>query len=62
VVEAMSLEMEVVSIAGIYNRLVIWDASLIHSAESYEEFTEDPRLVHLHFFNVAKPSGSDVVA
>jgi hypothetical protein len=43
------------SVAGIYNRLVIWDASLIHSATSYTEFTEDKgeatRLVQLFFFD-----------
>lgn len=41
------------SIAGIYNRLVIWDAHLIHSATSYEDI-EDARLVQLFFFNVIK--------
>jgi hypothetical protein len=42
-------------VAGLYNRLVIWDAGLIHSATSYEEFTEDTttptRLVQLFFFD-----------
>jgi len=36
-------------VAGIYNRLVLWDASLIHSATSY---VNGPRLVHLFFFDV----------
>jgi hypothetical protein len=43
------------SVAGLYNRLVIWDASLIHSATSYSEFTEGSvattRLVQLFFFD-----------
>jgi Family of unknown function (DUF6445) len=43
------------SVAGLYNRLVIWDASLIHSATSYTEFTEGSaartRLVQLFFFD-----------
>jgi hypothetical protein len=44
------------SVAGIYNRLVIWDASLIHSASSYSEFGEEltkpnRRLVQLFFFD-----------
>lgn len=43
------------SVAGLYNRLVIWDASLIHSATSYAEFTADrpaiTRLVQLFFFD-----------
>ncbi len=42
-------------VGGVYNRLVLWDAQLIHSATSYEGFTEkDPRLVQLFFFNVAR--------
>jgi hypothetical protein len=44
------------SVAGLYNRLVIWDASLIHSATSYENFRDDgaapTRLVQLFFFDV----------
>lgn len=44
------------SVAGLYNRLVIWDASLIHSATSYVNFTEagvaPTRLVQLFFFDV----------
>jgi hypothetical protein len=43
------------SVAGIYNRLVIWDASLIHSATSYTEFSQEgaavTRLVQLFFFD-----------
>ena len=43
------------SVEGLYIRLVIWDASLIHSATSYEEFSErgkaDTRLVQLFFFD-----------
>ena len=42
-------------VGSVYNRLVLWDAQLIHSATSYEGFTEaDPRLVQLFFFNVAR--------
>lgn len=42
-------------IGSVYNRLVLWDAQLIHSATSYGGFTaEDPRLVQLFFFSVAK--------
>jgi Family of unknown function (DUF6445) len=44
------------SIAGLYNRLVIWDAKLIHSATSYENFkgssVASTRLVQLFFFDV----------
>jgi Family of unknown function (DUF6445) len=44
------------SVAGLYNRLVIWDASLIHSATSYSDFSEGgtapTRLVQLFFFDV----------
>lgn len=40
-------------IGNVYNRLVIWDAQLIHSASSYDVFTGgDARLVQLFFFNV----------
>ena len=43
------------SVAGLYNRLVIWDASLIHSATSYSDFSEggsaQTRLVQLFFFD-----------
>ncbi len=42
-------------VGSVYNRLVIWDAQLIHSATSYEGFTRDnPRLVQLFFFSVAR--------
>jgi hypothetical protein len=43
------------SVAGLYNRLVIWDAKLFHSVTSYDEFDEVPtgtRLVQLFFFDV----------
>jgi hypothetical protein len=44
------------SVAGVYNRLVIWDAKLFHSATSYENFKEDgpaaTRLVQLFFFDI----------
>lgn len=43
------------SVAGLYNRLVIWDASLIHSATSYTHFSDGgaapTRLVQLFFFD-----------
>jgi hypothetical protein len=43
------------SVAGLYNRLVIWDAKLIHSASSYQDFSEEgpasTRLVQLFFFD-----------
>jgi hypothetical protein len=39
------------TVAGLYNRLVIWDAQLVHSASSYAEFDTDTRLVHLFFFD-----------
>jgi hypothetical protein len=43
------------SVAGLYNRLVIWDAKLFHSATSYEHFgagrTSSTRLVQLFFFD-----------
>lgn len=35
-------------VGGVYNRLVIWDAKLIHSASMY---SEKERLVQLFFFN-----------
>lgn len=42
-------------VGSVYNRLVLWDAQLIHSATSYREFTEaSPRLVQLFFFNIAR--------
>jgi hypothetical protein len=44
------------SIAGLYNRLVIWDAALIHSATCYEHFSDEgtapTRLVQLFFFDI----------
>lgn len=44
------------SVAGLYNRLVVWDASLFHSATTYDHFTEDgaapTRLVQLFFFDI----------
>lgn len=44
------------AVAGLYNRLVIWDAHLIHSATSYEHFSDEgaapSRLVQLFFFDV----------
>ena len=42
-------------VAPKYNRLVIWDGRLVHSASSYESYTKaglDNRLVQLFFFNV----------
>lgn len=43
------------AVAGLYNRLVIWDASLIHSATSYSDFDDGgrapSRLVQLFFFD-----------
>lgn len=38
-------------IGAVYNRLVIWDAKMIHSATSYGS---DERLVQLFFFNLAR--------
>lgn len=47
------------SVAGLYNRLVIWDARLIHSATSYAQFPDDSsastRLVQLFFFDADGP-------
>jgi hypothetical protein len=44
------------SVAGLYNRLVIWDASLFHSATTYDHFNADAaaptRLVQLFFFDI----------
>lgn len=44
---------------GLFNRLVIWDSQLVHSASSYEWFPGDSqneadncRLVQLYFFNI----------
>jgi hypothetical protein len=43
-------------VGGLYNRLVIWDAQLIHSASNYAGLESDvadkARLVHLFFFSV----------
>jgi hypothetical protein len=42
-------------VGNVYNRLVLWDAQLIHSATSYDGYPEShPRLVQLFFFNVAR--------
>ena len=44
------------SVAGLYNRLVIWDAALFHSATTYDHFTANgtapTRLVQLFFFDI----------
>ena len=44
------------SVAGLYNRLVIWDAALFHSATTYDHFTTEgdaaTRLVQLFFFDI----------
>lgn len=44
-------------VGAVYNRLVIWDAKLIHSASTYEGFSgaepDNSRLVQLFFFNVS---------
>lgn len=44
------------SVAGLYNRLVVWDAALFHSATSYDHFSAagaaPTRLVQLFFFDV----------
>lgn len=40
-------------VGSVYNRLVIWDAKLIHSATSYQGFSLTcPRLVQLFFFSI----------
>lgn len=42
-------------VGSVFNRLVIWNAQLIHSASSYEGFlpeTGHARLVQLFFFNI----------
>jgi hypothetical protein len=42
-------------VGNVYNRLVLWDAQLIHSATGYWGYNqENPRLVQLFFFNIAK--------
>lgn len=39
-------------VGSVFNRLVLWDAQLVHSATTYTGFTdENPRLVQLLFFN-----------
>jgi hypothetical protein len=39
-------------VGSVYNRLVLWDGQLIHSATSYAAFSAAaPRLVQLFFFN-----------
>lgn len=47
--------------SGLFNRLVIWDSQMIHSASSYKTFTgdtsneaESSRLVQLFFFDIAQ--------
>ncbi len=49
-------------VGAVYNRLVLWDAALIHSATSYEGFDinspETSRLVQLFFFSVKCESTS----
>lgn len=44
------------SVAGLYNRLVVWDAALFHSATTYDHFNESgtasTRLVQLFFFDI----------
>lgn len=37
-------------VGGVFNRLVIWDAKLIHAAQPYV----DKRLVQLYFFSIKK--------
>ena len=42
-------------VGNVYNRLVLWNAQLIHAATSYFGQTkEDSRLFHLFFFDVEK--------
>jgi hypothetical protein len=42
-------------VGSVFNRLVIWDAKLIHSASTYGGFdVKGPRLVQLFFFSVAR--------
>ncbi len=44
-------------VGGVYNRLVLWDAKMIHSASSYEGLlggdAKQSRLVQLFFFSIA---------
>ncbi len=43
------------SVGSVFNRLVVWDAQMIHSATSYADFdSKNRRLVQLFFFNVRK--------
>lgn len=44
-------------VGSVFNRLVIWDAQIIHSASSYEAFSgqdeiSDSRLIQLFFFDI----------
>jgi hypothetical protein len=42
-------------VGSVFNRLVIWDAKLIHSASTYGGFSvHHPRLVQLFFFSVKR--------
>ena len=42
-------------VGNVYNRLVLWDAQLIHAASEYfGETPENSRLFHLFFFNIEK--------
>ena len=42
-------------VGNVYNRLVLWDAQLIHAASSYfGDKPDNSRLFHLFFFNVEK--------
>jgi hypothetical protein len=47
------------TVGNVYNRLVIWDAKMIHAAGGY--FGDDirnSRLFHLYFFDAVKPSAA----
>jgi hypothetical protein len=50
------------SVAGLYNRLAIWNAALFHPATTYDHFTADgsapTRLVQLFFFDIWSGSSS----
>ena len=40
-------------VGNVYNRLVLWDAQLIHAASEYfGDNPENSRLFHLFFFNI----------
>jgi len=42
-------------VGNVYNRLVLWDAQLIHSASEYfGDKPENSRLFHLFFFNIQR--------